>query len=716
MLKQNSMDYYWSNKLIRLRQNKNSTRIQLWRFRTLSHMSGTFAYLLILVLLLSIAGSAEGRESATEDPLCTGVNETIQGLQGQGRYSPYTDPKDKRYISKERFTVTGVVTVVTSGIEKGIFIQQTSAVKNEANNTSTKQQIEHRLTDLDLQDRRASSGIFVAYENRTNSIKPGDRVCVQGKVEEDYGMTQLVNADVRVIGSSAAPMALPLLPRGDESFAETLERHEGMFVRLTPQSDMRISRPFGYDRKGYRNNMVLTHRQINMHPNQHAFPGSIWAERKASENARRRLFVETDLKARAGEIPYYPDFGKTSQHHLRVNDRISGLEGVLTYSYRDYRLIVINTITKRDIQTINVRKEQPKLKQGDLRIATFNVLNYFNSPYGGDLNPSRKNRGAESLAEFKLQEQKLVAAIHAMDADLIGLTEIENNGFDSNGAIQRLLRALNRKAVTKFDLYSVVRPPRSELYRGRFVGTDAISVAIIYRSAKLTLQKARVLRMPVQQSLHQKKYHRDPIIATFRVKGRTTPLTVAVNHFKSKGSPCWEDKHTKPERDNQANCAEFRVSAALVLGDELSKIEGDKLIIGDLNSYPKEDPLLVMTDYSPLKYAFYPIEVSNHTSIKGKKLQRNVKTGFGYLNPFAHGEASNNSQNWTYSYEGVGTLDYILISPGLSDYVLDSTVWHINAAESPLFQYRRKYTGDMVKFPDLYRSSDHDPVLLELKF
>lgn len=668
---------------------------------------------LILSFLLLLAGSAKGAEQGVQDRLCPGVNETITGLQGQGWYSPYTDPRHKRYISKQRFTIIGVVTAVTSGIEKGIFIQQTAPV---VNTTSAKLRIESRLTDLDLRNRKASSGIFVAYENRVHNVKPGDLICVQGNVEEDYGMTQLVNADVKVIGKRSIPLATPLISRANESFAKILERYEGMLIRLTPQTDMRVSRPFGYDRKGYRNNMVLTHRQINIHPNQLAFPGSIWADKHAADNADRRLFVESDPKASAGIIPYYPDFAETSQHNLRVNDRITGLEGVLIYSYRDYRLIVTNTLKRENIQVVESRRLQPKLKRGDLRIATFNVLNYFNSSFGGDQNPSRKNRGAATSAEFKLQEQKLVAAIHAMDADLIGLTEIENNGFGSNAAIQRLLRALNRKAETKLDRYSVVQPPRGELYRGRFVGTDAIAVAAIYRPSKLTLKNARVLRMPVQQSLHQKKFHRDPIIATFQAKGRTTPLTVAVNHFKSKGSPCWEDKHTKPEQDNQANCAEFRVAAALILGDELSKIEGDKLIIGDLNSYPKEDSLLVLTDYSPQKYALYPIEVSKHTSIKGKKLQRDVTTGFGYLNPLANGESSENSQNWTYSYEGVGALDYILISPSLSEYVLDSTVWHINAAESPLFQYRRKYTGDMVKFADVFRSSDHDPVLLELKF
>ncbi|MFX3886999.1 hypothetical protein ACJBV2_10365, partial [Streptococcus suis] len=38
-----------------------------------------------------------------------------------------------------------------------------------------------------------------------------------------------------------------------------------------------------------------------------------------------------------------------------------------------------------------------------------------------------------------------------------------------------------------------------------------------------------------------KNYQRDSLAPTFKVKGTKEKLTVAINHFKSKGSKCWED-------------------------------------------------------------------------------------------------------------------------------------------------------------------------------
>lgn len=49
----------------------------------------------------------------------------------------------------------------------------------------------------------------------------------------------------------------------------------------------------------------------------------------------------------------------------------------------------------------------PDITDGELRIATFNALYYFNSPFGGDDNPTASNRGAESETGFVLQGDKM---------------------------------------------------------------------------------------------------------------------------------------------------------------------------------------------------------------------------------------------------------------------------------------------------------------------
>ena len=57
--------------------------------------------------------------------------------------------------------------------------------------------------------------------------------------------------------------------------------------------------------------MVLAHERINMQPNQLFAAGSDEAKQQTEDNADRRLFVETDQKAADGQVPFYPDFGRT---------------------------------------------------------------------------------------------------------------------------------------------------------------------------------------------------------------------------------------------------------------------------------------------------------------------------------------------------------------------------------------------------------------------
>ena len=72
-------------------------------------------------------------------------------------------------------------------------------------------------------------------------------------------------------------------------------------------------------------------------------------------------------------------------------------------------------------------------------------------------------------------------------------------------------------------------------------------------------------------------------------------FTVAVNHLKSKGSAC--DGVGDPDAgDGQGNCNLTRTAAAQALVDWLATDptgsgDTDFLILGDLNSYAKEDPI-----------------------------------------------------------------------------------------------------------------------------
>lgn len=96
------------------------------------------------------------------------------------------------------------------------------------------------------------------------------------------------------------------------------------------------------------------------------------------------------------------------------------------------------------------------------------------------------NRGAKSLEEFQLQRAKIVNAITEMDADLLGLMEMENNGFDEHAALHDLVESLNARQKEASKHYAFVTLPKALLTEDRFFGGDAIMVAMIYRPALLT--------------------------------------------------------------------------------------------------------------------------------------------------------------------------------------------------------------------------------------
>jgi len=129
-------------------------------------------------------------------------------------------------------------------------------------------------------------------------------------------------------------------------------------------------------------------------------------------------------------VPWYPALDADS-NYLRIGARISNLSGVLGYSYDHYRLLTDNQIGAADIDASGwERSAEPELaNSGDLRVASFNVLNFFTTAIGGDANPTGTNRGATTQADFQLQRSKIVNALRLLNADVVGLMEIENNGY-----------------------------------------------------------------------------------------------------------------------------------------------------------------------------------------------------------------------------------------------------------------------------------------------
>ncbi|HHF2921023.1 ExeM/NucH family extracellular endonuclease [Vibrio sp. VGrn 2] len=648
---------------------------------------------------------------------------TIQEIQGEGASSPFIDGYP--YITTEDHFVTGVVSAVTTGLTKGFYLQ---ALENDGND-------------------KTSEGLFIHTDVADTELKAGDVVCVKGKVQEYYSNTQLssdANSYVKT-GTSNASLVTPLTIKEGETLRDALERHEGMQVELSSASELFVTRNFSYDYDSRRNNMMLSREAPLFKPTQLHAAESDAAVTLAKENAANRIYLESDSKAPNGQIPYFPTFAQdldqngSSEQHIRLGSRVEGLQGVVTYSYNEYRLIATNEVDSSNFVTSGddfdvARKAAPAIADSDLRVASFNVLNYFTSVAdSGHDNPTGQNRGATNLDEFLIQQAKIVSAMNKMDADIIGLMEVENNGFGDGSAIQNLVDALNAEIDDVEDHYTYVEIEEQDKYQEEYFGSDAIMVAILYRANAVTPKDAAKVIITPEQHIAENtitrkegtesnpaydKYQRHSLLQTFTVKETGEDLSVVVNHFKSKGSECIEEwiagvEDSEPA-DLQGNCNNFRVSAARVVGEALKDIDGDVLVMGDLNAYGKEDPLLTLTDYSQEKYG-RDIYTAAYTTIGGGELQvekTKIEKGYGLhnLNTLLHG-----ADTFSYTYSGeLGNLDHALASSSLAQKVVAIEDWHINSLESNLFEYSSKYTGDMPKYKDAFSASDHDPVIIAI--
>jgi hypothetical protein len=164
---------------------------------------------------------------------------------------------------------------------------------------------------------------------------------------------------------------------------------------------------------------------------------------------------------------------------------------------------------------------------------------------------------------------------------------------------------------------------------------------------------------------------------------------VAVNHLKSKGSSC-SSIGDPDENDGAGNCNLTRTSAAEALvnwlaADATGSGEDNVLIIGDLNSYDKEDPIDAIT-------------AGGYTDLVAD---------FG-------GELA-----YSYVFSGQwGYLDYAMANGALQSAVTGTTVWHINADEPNILDYNlgfKKPAQQALYEPNAFRASDHDPVIVGLE-
>ncbi|MDY6991686.1 MAG: ExeM/NucH family extracellular endonuclease [Pseudomonadota bacterium] len=519
--------------------------------------------------------------------------------------------------------------------------------------------VQEETIDSDA-DPLTSEGLFI-YEQATE-VNLGDTVRISGQVQEYFGLTELTEIteithcgqDVQVLEEARVILPLETL--------EALERFEGMLVRL-PQTLTVIE---NYDLGRY-GEVVLAQHGL-MIPTQMVAPGEAALAWQA-DNERNRITLDDNHAQYYLDPVIYPYPQLSPTHTLRRGDTVGDILAVLGYRHDAYRLYPIET---PEFTVNNPRPTPPEsLEDNAIRVASFNVLNYFNGDGTGGGFPTA--RGADTLSEFNRQRDKIIQALVALDADIIGLMEIENDGYDALSAIQDLVNGLN--AVTGNAHYAFIDPQLSQL------GDDEITVGLMYRAARVQPVGAAVTYSEDGFAEH----NRQPLVQTFEQNTTGERLTVAVNHFKSKGSSC-ADSGDPDQGDGQGHCNLTRLQAAETLTtwlatDPTQSNDTDVLIIGDLNAYAQEDPIQI-------------IETAGYTNLIAEFI----------------GE-----QAYSYVFFGqAGYLDHALASATLTPQVIDVAIWPINADEPRVLDYNEEQLADLYH-ADPYRSSDHDPVIVTLQ-
>ena len=542
-------------------------------------------------------------------------------------------------------------------------------------------------------DALTSEGIYVFDGSSPDvDVAVGDLVEVTGTVGEFFGQTQISPTMVAIL-SSGEPLPLPAtvdFPTAsvqltdDGEYVANLEAYEGM--RIAVPEEMTVSELFNLDRFGQ---YTVAEGGQPVQFTQDNAPSVAGYDAHLRDVASRELVLDDGLRVQnPGRLQVIDgnDGALSTADAFRMGDGIEGITGVLGYAFDAYR------INDPDGTYVggNPREGAPTDLGGNFTVASLNVLNYFTTiDAGGAVTDNGSDpRGADSALELERQAAKLVEAIVAMDADVVGLVEIENDFAGEDFALQDLVSRVN--AALGAEVYGFVDPGTA------FVGTDAISNALIYKTGEVNLVGDAAILTEFEGrdfvdplGSPREGLNRPAVAQTFEDAGTGETITVAVNHLKSKGSLSGLDVD-EGQGDGQGNNNATRTAAADILADWLASDPTGQgaenvLIVGDLNAYAREDPITLL-------------EAEGYTDLA----QRFI------------GEEA-----YSYVFDGQrGTLDYALANAAALEDVVGVAEWNINSPEADALDYNLDFDRD----PDLFdggspaRNSDHDPILVAFAF
>jgi predicted extracellular nuclease len=569
---------------------------------------------------------------------------TIPAIQGAGAKSP---------MDGASVTTSGIVTRL---INNGFYLQD----------------------PLGDGDAATSDGIFV-FTSTAPTVAVGDKVTVSGKVLE-YSvstsaasqaspLTELTNVSGISVTSSGHQLPEPVeVSLAAHASQADMERYEGMLVRITDALTVNQT-----NFVGSWGQLTVSAGGRTLTPTNVLRPGTAALALQQANLARSLVLDDGSALKFPNPTPYLWQDGT-----VRGGDTVApGLTGVVDFGPStdsaggplSYKL---HPTSAPVFARPAARPALAPSVGGNIRIGSANVLNYFTSGPGGAFvagSPSCGGdcRGANNLTEFNRQRTKILGMLAGMNADVVGLMEIQNSG--SNFAVQDLVNGLN--GLLGAGTYAAVPLPAAG------TGTDAIRVAMIYKPAKLGLVGASMSDTNAVNSR--------PTFAQGFVAPNGEKFAVMVNHLKSKGS-CGSGLNAD-QGDLQGCHNQTRKDQAQRLLAWLPTVQAtagtDRVIlVGDFNAYAKEDPMEL------LKSGGLVDLVEQH-----------------------------DPEDYSYVFDAMaGRLDHGLGTASAAAKTVGATSWHINADEPEWTDYNLedKAAGNDWYQPNVFRASDHDPMLIGL--
>lgn len=561
-------------------------------------------YAAFFCALIMVGCSKQPLNLNAGSPVCSGPTTPIASVQGDATESP---------MQGQQVTVQGIVTLLHG--DQGLYIEEPESDDND----------------------RTSNAVFVQRSNFAADINEGDRVVVRGTVAElETGRypTTAITA-VEYLTQCAQAQALPLTMASLPLNGYGREALEGMRIHM--QTALTVSDVYQFGR----GNFTLSGNGLQFVPTEIAAPGP-----DANEvSARNRSFA---LPAMLAE-------GTKPVSLLVSGTAVESITGVLAHDERGQRVALQSIEFTLPAEFAPPQPAAPET----LRVVGMNLHNYFNGDGKGQGFPTP--RGAETVAQFEQQRNRIGAAIGALNPHIITVMELENDGFGANSAAQDFIRLAN--TVTGQN-WAVARPTADN------TGDDKITVGIFYRTDVLKAPgPAHTLTAP------EFTRSRQPLAQLFEQLPGHEKLLVVVNHLKSKGS-CPESGEDANQKDGQGCWNPMRLASAIKMSfwtKSVAASEGTDniLILGDMNAYRNEDPIAA-------------IRSAGFTELMDGRQDR----------------------PYSFVYYGQhGTLDYAFSSQALLDQNPAAFIWNVNAA----FPVRMELPQPWLGF------SDHDPVVVDIR-